>query len=120
LYRYRLNSQGTSLKPGINEKRIYHIFLAFKEQYEYAISNCCKDVADRCLSNAASFAGEVISVYDSSTQERSLAVKFLRSNISLIIANRYFKRQNYIKVLLLTVAPATAKIALYIKKDIKN
>lgn len=53
LYNYRMNLRGTSLE--YNPQRNYHIFLAFKDHYEYALKYY-KAVEEECLERTASFA----------------------------------------------------------------
>ena len=52
LYNYRLNPKGISLSK--NPLKPYHLFLGFKEHYEYARISA-KDAQSCCLSKAVSF-----------------------------------------------------------------
>ena len=52
LYNYRLNEKGTSLS--LNPKKAYHIFLGFKEHYEYARLNL-REAEECCLSKTVYF-----------------------------------------------------------------
>ncbi len=82
LYNYRMNSNSTShtFKPYKN----FHIYLGFKEHYEYAVQNLPSSV-DECLAKAAMFAlgalhASLFYAWDSVEEDKENVRSFLKKN----------------------------------------
>lgn len=116
LYRYRLNSQGTSLSEGMMRKRVYHIFWNFREQNRYATVNCNEQIAMKCIANTASAASIVLSVYNSDQLEYKEANRYLRHNIRRILLNANISWKNRVKIFILILLPWLYRMIRKIRK----
>lgn len=116
LYRYRLNSQGISLSIGNDGKKVYHIFLGFREQYEYASRYCGQKAASLCMANAANAATSVMGTFASNTCEFRDAFRFFWSNRRLIIIDQNIKLKMRWKIVLKAIFPWLTKILRKLRK----
>ncbi len=86
-YNYRVNPTGISRKP--NPLKPYHIFLGFKEHYDYSVVHH-PDIAGKCCAKAAHFAiSTCFNYYYLGETELDLLIpmEFLSRNKSDIIKN---------------------------------
>lgn len=77
LYNYRLNKNGISLS--VNPAKSYHIFMGFRDHYEYAKKNY-KKLEQACLAKAALYAIGCINIYISCDENVKKVRSWLRDN----------------------------------------
>ncbi len=91
VYNYRMNKSGISHTPNPNKN--YHIFLGFKEHFEFADS-MCKSVAGECSALAAHYAittyirQRLLNKEEQNKKAIEDVVDYLKENKSVILNNR--------------------------------
>lgn len=105
LYSYRINQNGISLGGNIVKKH-YHIFLGFKEQYEFALIHSKSRVQDKALANSttnliAMFI-DLFSGKETPGKYVNDGILFFRNNIIDILKNVSLPIKKKIQVLLIS------------------
>lgn len=116
LYCYRLNSNGISLSEKNQKKKIYHIFLGFLDQYQYAYSHCNGEVVIKCLKNVSESAGNVMMLFDYGSMEYRKAQKFLKESKCLILKCKFSTSKIYFKLLLCAIFPRAIEVIKWGRK----
>ena len=107
-YNYQMNLAGTSLSA--NPQKTYHIFLAFKDHYDYAKANASES-EEACLEKTSSFALQYLNVRMRSSvkgylDEKQDVVQWLHQNRSRILKCEALTRKEKMRLQLYFASPA--------------